>query len=67
LTSGAKNVIINSGGETVKISNIEYPIERGQTKGNPNAVTHYSVALSAKQQRLLDKLPSYDSRAIVNK
>jgi hypothetical protein len=67
LTSGGKNVIIYTGGETVQISTIEFPIERGQTKGNPNAVSHYGVALSAKQQRLLDKLPDYDSRTIVQK
>ncbi|MDR0946541.1 MAG: hypothetical protein LBM87_02170 [Ruminococcus sp.] len=49
------------------ISNIDTPIERGQTKGNPNAIVHYGIGLSAKQKRILSKLPVFDSRVIMRK
>ncbi|MDR0944340.1 MAG: hypothetical protein LBM41_07415, partial [Ruminococcus sp.] len=47
----------------MNINSIDSPIERGQTKGNPNAHIHYGVELSAKQRRLLARLPDFDSRA----
>jgi hypothetical protein len=49
----------------LNINSIDSPIERGQTKGNPNAHIHYGVELSAKQRRLLAKLPDFDSRAVL--
>jgi hypothetical protein len=49
------------------ISIIDTPIDHVKKKGNPNALMHYGVGLSAKQRRLLEKLPGYDSRAIVDK
>jgi hypothetical protein len=49
------------------ITSIDSPIERGQTKGNPNAISHFGIPLSAKQKRLLDKLPGYDNRVTVRK
>jgi hypothetical protein len=51
----------------VQISVIDKPIDHGQKKGNPNALMHYGVGLSAKQRQLLKKLPDYDSRAVVKK
>ncbi|MDR0946791.1 MAG: hypothetical protein LBM87_03455 [Ruminococcus sp.] len=49
------------------ITNIDKPIDRSQTKGNPGSVTHYGVALSAKQVRLLKLLPEFDSKTVVRK
>jgi len=46
---------------------INSPIEQGE-RGRPNAILHLEGAeLSTRQQILLDRLPDYDSRAIVNK
>jgi hypothetical protein len=55
------------GGGKVVISIIDSPIERGQTKGNANAILHYGIELSPKQISLLEKLPFCDSRIFVSK
>ncbi|MCM1333562.1 MAG: hypothetical protein NC084_01765 [Bacteroides sp.] len=48
------------------ISSIEFPIEQKHTgKGNPNAIIMFDVSLNNRQNRLLEKLPEYDSRVIV--
>jgi hypothetical protein len=48
--------------------NIALPIDHVHTgKGRPNAITHFGKPLSNRQQALLDKLPDYESRAIVAK
>ena len=47
---------------------IDSPIDQRNTgKGNPNAVLHSGRPLNARQQKLLDMLDSYDSRATVSK
>jgi hypothetical protein len=47
---------------------IENPIEkRDSAKGKPAAVAHFGFPLNKRQQRLLDRLPTYDSRVIVKK
>jgi len=47
---------------------VQNPIEqRNTSKGNPNAMTHFDRPLNNRQQRLMDQLPSYDSRATVRK
>ena len=47
---------------------IENPIEQRNTgKGNPNAILHYDVELNNRQKKILNRLPQYDSRAIVSK
>lgn len=49
-------------------SSIESPIEQKHSgKGNPNAILHYGAELNNRQRKLLDKLPEYDSRVIVNR
>lgn len=60
--------IMETGSDSVTISSIEKPIEqRNSARGKPSAITHYDVELNTRQQRLLDALPSYNSRATVNK
>lgn len=50
------------------IENIDKPIEQRHTgKGNPNAVLHFDVELNNRQQRLLKKLPDFDSRITIRK
>lgn len=49
------------------IKNVDSPIDHSQKKGNPNAYMHYGIGLSSKQQKLLLKLPDYDSKTIVDK
>lgn len=50
------------------ISSIELPIEQQHTgKGNPNAILMFDVELNNRQQRLLDRLPDFDSRIIIAK
>ena len=47
---------------------VQSPIEQRNTgKGNPNAMTHFDRPLNNRQQRLMDQLPSYDSRTTVRK
>lgn len=50
------------------INNIESPVEQKHTgKGNPNAILIFDVALTHRQQLLLDNLPSFDSSFVVKK
>ncbi len=50
------------------ISGIDSPIEQKHTgKGTPSAILHFNMELNNRQRYLLDKLPEYDSRAIVPK
>lgn len=68
LDKSHKSGIIKAGSDTVHISAIEQPIEQKHTgKGNPNAILIFDVELNARQQKLLEQLPEYDSRAIVSK
>ncbi|MGN0614468.1 MAG: hypothetical protein ACI4JB_11290 [Porcipelethomonas sp.] len=47
---------------------IEMPIEQKHTgKGNPNAVLTFGTELNNRQRRLLEQLPEFDSRLIVNR
>lgn len=47
---------------------VRSPIEQRNTgKGNPNAMTHFDRPLNSRQQRLLDRLAGFDSRATVTK
>lgn len=47
---------------------VHSPIEQRNTgKGNPAAMLHFDRPLNNRQQRLLDALPKYDSRVVVNK
>lgn len=47
---------------------IAQPIEQRHTgKGNPNAILHFGRPLNNRQMRLLEQLPTYDSRVIVRK
>ena len=63
-----KGDIISAGSNAVTISSINKPIEQRNTgKGNPNAILLFNVELSNRQKRLLDKLPNYDSKVIVDK
>ena len=51
-----------------EVANISKPIEQRNTgKGNPNAIQLFDVDLNKRQQKLLDKLDSFDSKAIVKK
>lgn len=59
---------IENNGKNDIISNIDSPIERRKTEdGNPSAITHFDVSLNKRQQKLLDKLPEYDSQVVVPK
>lgn len=52
----------------MSISAIEQPIEQKHTsKGNPNAILHYDVSLNNRQEKLLEKLPDFDSRVTIPK
>ncbi len=47
---------------------ILHPIEQRNTaKGQPYAVLHFDRPLSKRQERLLEMLPAFDSRAVVPK
>lgn len=47
---------------------IENPIEQRNTgKGKPNAILHYGVELNNRQNKILELLPDYDSRATVHR
>jgi len=66
--NSVENDIIKERSESVTISAIEQPIEQRHTgKGNPNAINIFDVPLNNRQQKLLDKMPEFDSRIIVNK
>lgn len=57
-----------AGDEKVTINSIEKPIEQKHTgKGNPNAILHFDVALTKRQQAVLDSLPDYNSRTVITK
>lgn len=63
-----KSGIIKAGSDEVTISSIENPIEQKHTgKGNPNAILHFDVELNNRQSKILEQLPEYDSRIIVDK
>ena len=65
---GGSGIIKPQGGKIMKINNIDSPIEQRNTaKGNPNAIIQFNRPLNNRQQKLLDKLPEYDSNIIVNK
>ncbi|MBQ5316997.1 MAG: hypothetical protein J6I96_05530 [Oscillospiraceae bacterium] len=52
----------------MSISSIDSPIEQSHTgKGNPNAILHKGVELNNRQKALLERLPDYDSRVIVDR
>lgn len=60
--------IINVGSDKMTISAIENPIEQKHTgKGNPNAILHFDIELNNRQNKILEQLPEYDSRIIVDK
>lgn len=69
LTNGVNSGIINVwGGKIMNINNIDSPIEQRNTaKGNPNAILLFDRPLNNRQQKLLDKLPMYDSTVTVHK
>lgn len=78
LENKSANYVANSGGNGIiekkeieplgSINSIEYPIEQRNTgKGNPNAVLMFGVELNNRQKGLLEKLPEFDSRIIVEK
>lgn len=47
---------------------MDSPVEQRHTgKGNPNAVLLFDIDLNNRQQKLLEKLPEYDSRVVVPK
>lgn len=67
-----KSDIIRAGSEKMTINTIEKPIDfpieqRNTGKGNPNAILQIGRPLNNRQQQLLSKLPSFDSRVIVTK
>ena len=61
--------IIKSGNDKIMtINNIDSPIEQRNTgKGQPNAIIHTGRPLNSRQRRILDQLPHYDSRIVVQK
>lgn len=68
-TNGEENGIMKSDktydkGTIQMIENIE---QRNSGKGNANAITHFGTGLNNRQQRLLEKLPEYDSQCSVKK
>lgn len=72
----AKSVAISGGsgiievGEVnpITIRSIDSPIEQRNTgKGNPNAMLTFGVELNNRQKELLEMLPNYDSRIVVNR
>lgn len=64
----AESAIIKVGSDKLTISAIDSPIEqRNSGKGRPNAVLHFDVPLNERQQKILEKLPVYDSRAVTAK
>jgi hypothetical protein len=65
LTSGAESGILIG----VDKNSIHSPIEQGRTDGvgEPWAILKYDKPLNDRQQALLNQLPEFDSRAIVDK
>ncbi len=64
----SKGGIIKAGSGNVGIFSMDSPVEQKHTgKGNPNAVLLFDVELNNRQQKLLEKLPEYDSRTVVPK
>ena len=50
------------------VATIRQPIEQRNTgKGNPSAMLHFDRPLNNRQTKLLERLPEYDSRAVVRK
>ncbi len=64
----AESGIIKAGSGNVGIFSMDSPVEQRHTgKGNPNAVLLFDVELNNRQQKILEKLPEYDSRTVVPK
>ena len=64
----SKSGIIYIRSRNVNIGAIEFPIEQRHTgKGNPNAIITFGTNLNNRQKELLDKLPQFGSRTIVDK
>ena len=63
------NVTIGAGGDAVTIRSIDSPIEsaRNSSRGKPGAITHFDAELNTRQKELLDQLPDFDSRVMVEK
>ncbi len=53
--------------QTISTDFITMPIERGSSRGNPNAILHFNTQLNNRQNKILEKLPAYDSYVVVNK
>ena len=67
LTDGGGSGTIAMRGDK-RMGVVQSPIEQRNTgKGNPNAMTHFDRPLNSRQQRLMDELPEFDSRATVRK
>ena len=67
LTGGGRSGTIAMRGDK-RMDVVQSPIEQRNTgKGNPNAMTHFDRPLNNRQQRLMNQLPFYDSRATVRK
>lgn len=67
-TSKVNQNIENFEKKSIIHSTISSPItQRNTGKGNPNAVVMYDLELNNRQKDLLDKLPYYDSRVLVEK
>lgn len=56
-----------SGVQTIASDSITMPIERGNSRGNPNAILHFNTKLNNRQSSILEKLPAYDSYVVVDK
>lgn len=68
LQTVGKGGIIKTGSGNVGIFSMDSPVEQRHTgKGNPNAVLLFDIDLNNRQQKLLEKLPEYDSRVVVPK
>ena len=73
-TSAGKALTGDGGSGTIamrgdkRMDVVQSPIEQRNTgKGNHNAMTHFDRPLNNRQQRLMNQLPFYDSRATVRK
>lgn len=65
---GRSGIIKVQGGKSMRINNIDSPIEQRNTaKGNPNAILQAGRPLNNRQQKLLSILTDYDSWVTVNK
>ena len=65
-----KHNLLTNKGKSVKINarNINSPINHKNTgKGKPNAIIHYGKPLNNQQEKILKKLPNFNSRTVVKK